>query len=105
MFPKVVAVRYIGGYKLEITFSDGVKGISDWNARLARAKSKGVFAPLKNPEYFAKVEQWEGTIRWPNGADICPDVLYEQVSGKAPQEIESAAPQQMLAAEMMEQRA
>jgi len=105
MFPRVVAVRYIGGYKLEITFSDGVKGISDWSARLARAKTEGIFAPLKNSAYFAKVELWEGTIRWPNGADICPDVLYEQVSGKALQQIESSAPQQMLAEKMMGQLA
>jgi hypothetical protein len=105
MFPRVIAVGYIGGYKLEITFSDGVKGISDWSARLARAKTGGVFAPLKNPAYFAKVELWEGTIRWPNGADICPDVLYEQVSGKAPQQTEPPAPQQMFVEELLEQLA
>ncbi len=105
MFPRVVAVRYLGDYKLEITFSDGMKGISDWSARLARAKAGGVFAPLKNREYFAKVELWEGTIRWPNGADICPEVLYERVTGKTPQELGSSAPQPMPVAEMIEQLA
>jgi len=105
MFPRVIAIRYIGGYKLEITFSDGVKGIADWSARLARAKTGGVFVSLKNSAYFAKVELWEGTIRWPNGADICPDVLYEQVAGKAIQPTESPAPLQMPAEEMMEQLA
>jgi hypothetical protein len=105
MFPKVIAVRYIGGYRLEITFSDGTKGISDWSTKLARAKTGGIFEPLKNPAYFAKVELWEGTIRWPNGADICPEVLYERVTGKAPQEIGSSAPQAMPVVEMIEQLA
>ena len=84
MIPRVTAVRYLGEYKLEITFSDGVKGISNWGKRFAKAKPNGVFEPLKNPEYFAKVELWEGTIRWPNGADICPDVLYAELTGKLP---------------------
>jgi hypothetical protein len=84
MLPRVIAVRYIGDYKLEIAFSDGIKGISDWRKRLAKAKPGGVFEPLKDPEYFAKAEVWEGTICWPNEADICPDVLYAEVSGKSP---------------------
>jgi hypothetical protein len=85
MFPKVIAVRYLGGYKLEITFSDGEKGIVDWSEKLAKAKRGGVFEPLKDPNYFAQVELWEGTIRWPNGVDVCPDVLYERVCGKSAQ--------------------
>jgi hypothetical protein len=84
MIPRVIAVRYLGEYKLEITFSDGVRGISDWSKRLAKAKPGGVFEPLKNREYFAQVETWEGTIRWPNDADICPDVLYAEITGKSP---------------------
>jgi hypothetical protein len=82
MFPRVVSVRYLSDYKLEVIFSDGFRGISDWSARVHSAKAGGVFEPLKTPEYFAQVEAWEGTIRWPNGADICPDVLYAEVSGK-----------------------
>ncbi|MFM7192421.1 MAG: DUF2442 domain-containing protein [Microcystaceae cyanobacterium] len=41
-------------------------------------KFTGVFEPLKNPEYFAqvKVNPELGTIQWPNGADLDPDVLY-----------------------------
>ncbi|NUM75325.1 DUF2442 domain-containing protein [candidate division KSB1 bacterium] len=80
MLPKVIHVRHVGGYKLELSFSDGLKGMLDWGPRLRRAKAGGIFEPLQHPEYFAQVELWEGTIRWPNGADVCPEMLYEEIS-------------------------
>ncbi|MDH7577573.1 MAG: DUF2442 domain-containing protein [Bacillota bacterium] len=37
-----------------------------------------VFEPLKNPAFFrqVRVDPDAGTVVWPNGADIDPDVLY-----------------------------
>jgi len=103
MFPKVVAVRYLGGHKLEITFSDGKKGVWDWSEKLAKAKRGGIFEPLKDLNYFAQAELWEGTIRWPNGADVCPEALYERVSGKSPQAFEYTNSPPMPADELVEQ--
>lgn len=39
----------------------------------------GVFEPLRDPVYFARVAVNDelGTIVWPNGADMCPDVLRQ----------------------------
>jgi Protein of unknown function (DUF2442) len=39
---------------------------------------QGVFAPLRDPEYFARVrvDPELGTISWPSGADWDPLVLY-----------------------------
>jgi hypothetical protein len=35
-----------------------------------------IFAPLRtNPEMFRQVHVDDGTLVWPNGADLCPDVL------------------------------
>lgn len=82
MHPRIIVVRPLENYKLEVTFSDGAKGVLDWSERLKRAKPGGVFEPLKKPEYFAQIEIWEGTIRWPTGADICLDALYEQIELK-----------------------
>lgn len=37
-----------------------------------------LFEPLKNKSFFRRVfvNEETGTITWPNGADLCPDVLY-----------------------------
>jgi len=43
-----------------------------------------VFEPIrKDPAVFAKVRVEGGTVVWPNGADLCPDVL---IWGGAPPE-------------------
>lgn len=77
--PRVVGVSWIEKYQLRVEFSDGLAAVLDWNDRLQNARSGGIFEPLKDPEYFSRVQLWPeaGTINWPNGADICPTVLYE----------------------------
>jgi len=44
---------------------------------------QGVFAPLRDPAYFAqvRVDPELGTVAWPNGADLDPDVLYGRITG------------------------
>lgn len=43
----------------------------------------GVFEPLRDLAYFAtvRVDPELGTICWPNGADLCPDVLRHAALG------------------------
>lgn len=56
-------------------------------------KFRGVFEPLKDEAYFFKVDvnpEW-GTIFWPNGADLDPDVLYSMVTGEKIPETTSVA--------------
>ena len=49
-----------------------------------------VFEPLHVPAQFAEVtvDPELGTIVWPNGADICPDVLYH---GRIPASLEESS--------------
>ena len=44
---------------------------------------RGVFEPLREPAYFAQVcvDRELGTVVWPNGADLDPDVLYARIAG------------------------
>lgn len=70
------SVRYVQGFVLEVAFTDGSVRQIDVEPYLVGP----VFAPLRaDPKLFAavRVDPDLGTIVWPNGADICPDVLCE----------------------------
>ncbi len=71
----VVAVEYVEDWRLLLTFEDGDRREVDIAELVA---FDGVFEPLGDPAYFRRVRVVAdvGTIVWPNGADLCPDVLY-----------------------------
>lgn len=79
MLQDIVEVRPLGGFRLFLRFEDGVAGELDLSEFL---DFSGVFADLRDPNAFAQVRvarEW-GTIAWPNGADLDPDVLYARVT-------------------------
>jgi len=78
MHPRVKDVEVIPPYGLRLTFRDGSSGIVD-GRRWLLAPIDTVFAPLRDPAFFAQVfvNQEAGTIAWPNDVDIDPDTLYE----------------------------
>jgi len=78
----VVAVESAEDRHLNLRFEDGLTAIVDMDLVIDRYD--GVFAPLLDPAFFSqvRVDRELGTIVWPNGADICPDVLYSFASGK-----------------------
>jgi hypothetical protein len=75
----VIKVEPRGGYRVWLQFQDGVEGEVDLGPELT---FQGVFAPLRDPAYFARVSVNAelGTIGWPNGADWDPLVLYSRVT-------------------------
>jgi hypothetical protein len=70
----VVSVKVLRPYVLEVTFADGAVREVDMEAELWGE----MFEPLRDPAVFAQatVDPDLQTVVWPNGADICPDVLY-----------------------------
>jgi hypothetical protein len=66
---------------VSLRFEDGLTGELDLGNMI---RFEGVFEPLRDQSEFAKlrVDAEMGTIVWPNGADLDPDVLYAAVSGK-----------------------
>ena len=89
MLKDIVEVRPVEGYRLYLRFEDGAEGVVDISQHL---RLDGVFKPLRKRQYFdqVRVDEESGTIYWPNGADLDPDVLYSQVTG-APIELKSQA--------------
>ena len=71
---RVLEVEHLGEYRLRLTFSDGLVRELDFAGTL----NGGVFAALESPEYFARVtvDPVAGTLCWPNGVDLDPDVLH-----------------------------
>ena len=74
-------VEYLGGYRLRLTFADGLVGELDLSSKFEGSVGP-VFEPLRDQEFFAqvRVDPELGTITWPNGADLAPDVLHDQAA-------------------------
>ncbi len=77
--PELTDVQYVDGYRLQLTFADGVKVIRDFeNEILGRG---GIGAALYDPAFFRRAGIDEGALTWPNGCDYCPDLLYSLATG------------------------
>jgi hypothetical protein len=76
---EITAVEHLGDYRLRLTFADGFIGDVDLADRCNR-DSGPMFEPLRDVAYIARVtvDSELGTVVWPNGADLAPDVLHEQ---------------------------
>src|SRR2546421_9106897 len=73
VFVRVQSVEPGEGYTATIRFTDG----SSREVNLAPYLRGPIFEPIRNdPALFRSMQVEEGTIAWPNGADIDPDVLY-----------------------------
>lgn len=81
---KVTTVRPLDGYRIELAFDDGVRGIAD----LSELAGRGVFALWDDYDFFKSVRVVEsGEIAWGEEVDLCPDSLYLIVTGKNPVEV------------------
>jgi hypothetical protein len=63
-------------FRLAVTYGDGMSGTVDLSERLFGP----IFEALNDPDVFAQAYIDEfGVICWPNGADLAPDALYEDI--------------------------
>src|SRR5437762_3042079 len=101
MMPKDYAVKYLneiksvrrlGGYRIRAVFVDGFIGELDLKPLVERSRGPSL-EPLRDLEFFDKVLVDGGAAAWPNGYDICPDVLrYYCETGRvsSPEELAAA---------------
>lgn len=77
----VISAEYIGEYKIKLTFENGKAGVVNF---LPYTRKGGVFAKLKNLEYFKRfeVDRDLGTITWGQEVDIAPETLYSKATGE-----------------------
>lgn len=78
-----VAVEALDGYRIRVTFEDGVCGEVD----LSHLAGRGVFKAWHNRAFFEDVFISHGVVSWPGELDLDPCQLYMEVTGKAVEEI------------------
>lgn len=84
---RVLSVEPKEGFKATVHFTDG----SSREVNLAPYLRGPIFEPIRNdPALFGSMQVEEGTIAWPNGADIDPDVLYYGLTPAWAESVETA---------------
>jgi hypothetical protein len=75
---QISSVSHLGEYRLRVGFVDGTFRTIDLGPKLASSVGP-IFEPLRDVAFFAQVsvDHEIGTVVWPNGADIAPDVIHE----------------------------
>jgi Protein of unknown function (DUF2442) len=72
--PRITSVKPLEGFRLLLAFTDGL--VREVN--LSRDLWGPMAEPLQDPDYFrqVRVDPELGTVVWPNGFDLDPDVLH-----------------------------
>ncbi|WP_375567384.1 DUF2442 domain-containing protein [Oceaniradius stylonematis] len=74
---KTLSVDPVGGYRLQVRFSNGREGICDLSDMIGQ--DRPMLKPLADPEFFARAFVQTGTIAWPNGFDIDAIALHDEM--------------------------
>lgn len=81
---RIIEVRALEGYRLELVFDDGVTGVVD----LSSLVGKGVFDLWRDRLAFEQVQIGSsGELVWDDRIDLCPDSLYLKATGKKPEDL------------------
>jgi hypothetical protein len=76
---RVTGVEHLGNRVLRVEFSDGLARELDFAGALP-----GILSTLDDDAAFAEVglDRASGTVCWPNGIDLDPDVLHGEQSAE-----------------------
>jgi hypothetical protein len=70
--PKLIAVKALENFSLDVRFDSGEIGLLDVKPYL----DFGVFTRLRDPHVFAQAKISFDTIEWPCGVDLDPAFVY-----------------------------
>lgn len=72
--PRITSVEPLDGFRLRLAFTDGLVREVNLSDDLWGQMAE----PLQDPDYFRRVsvDPELGTVVWPNGYDLDPDVLH-----------------------------
>ena len=87
---RIATVTALAGQRLRLGLTDG----TTMEREVGPLLNGPVFREIRErPELFAQAQAAGGTVLWPNGADLCPDVL---IWGGAPPADPTAKPKREL---------
>ncbi len=73
-FVRVLSAEPLDPPRMRVVFTNGEEREIDLSPYIATGP---IFEPVRtDPDFFRAVVVDGGTLTWPNGADIDPDVLY-----------------------------
>ncbi len=75
---RVQSVDVMPGYCLSVTCNDGTTGVVDMSHLIA-SEQAGIFAALQDKSLFNQVRVELGALTWPNGADLDPEWMHEEI--------------------------
>lgn len=75
---RVVDVKALPDFRLNVRFVDGTEGTLDLTT-LVHSPAAGVFASLADSELFNQVFVEQGAVTWPGEIDLAPDAMYAEI--------------------------
>ena len=80
---KLLSVKPIAPHSLDLSFSDGTRGVFDGAEYLA-ARNGPLLDALRHPAYFARCFVDAGALCWPNGLELSAARLQALVHATQP---------------------
>jgi hypothetical protein len=76
---RIVAVKPLEGFRLNVRFNDGFEGVYAVEPR----RRGGVFLKLLEPSVFnaVTINPDFGCVEWSGGIDLCPDTMHQEMTG------------------------
>jgi hypothetical protein len=79
----VCGLEVLPGFRFRVRFLDGSSGEVDMTGMLASRQTDGtVFEPLRDRGFFSRAEIVLGAVTWPNGADLAPDAMHDEIRAR-----------------------
>ena len=79
---RIRSVSVLPSYRLSVICNDGRSGIVDMSA-LVTSENAGIFSSLHNELLFNQVGLELGALTWPNGVDLDPEWIHEELGKQA----------------------
>jgi Protein of unknown function (DUF2442) len=71
----VIEAKPIAPLTLSVVFADGMKG----HVYFKLSHLTGFFTALADSNFFDQVYIEGGAVTWPNGLDLAPDAMYQNI--------------------------